>query len=85
MSKYEDFTKKILIGPFWGEVRFFRVVLRLRGIKIVFNLGKKIFFSTSYMTPLYLLKIVLPKFDPLTVSGMAFSVNLGLKCQNYFS
>ncbi len=79
------YKKKILIGPFWGEVRFFRVVLGLRGIKIVFNLGpKKFFFSTSYMTPLYLLKKVFPKFDPLTASGMAFSVNLGPKYQNLF-
>ncbi len=45
---------------------------------------KNFFFSTSYMTPLYLLKIVFPKFDPLTASGMAFSVNLGPKCQNLF-
>jgi len=28
-----DFTKKILIGPLLGEVRFFRVVLGLRGMK----------------------------------------------------
>ncbi len=79
------YKKKFLIGPFWGEVRFFRVVLGLRGIKIVFNLGQQNFFlSTSYMTPLYLLKIVFPKFDPLTASGTAFSVNLGQKCQNLF-
>jgi hypothetical protein len=54
------------------------------GKKIVFNLGQKKFFSTSYMTPLYLLKIVFPKFDPITASGMAFSVNLGPKCRNLF-
>jgi hypothetical protein len=35
------------------------------------------------MTPVYLLKIVFPKFDPLTVTGMA--VDLGLKFQNLFS
>ncbi len=30
--KYEGFVKKIfLIGPLWGEVGLFRVVLRLRG------------------------------------------------------
>jgi hypothetical protein len=45
---------------------------------------KNFFFSTSYMTPLYLLKIVFPKFDQITVSGMAFSVNLGPKYKNYF-
>jgi hypothetical protein len=28
------------------------------------------------MTPLYLLKTVFPKFDPLTVTGMALYVNV---------
>ncbi len=39
------------------------------------------------MTPLYLLKIDFPKFDPLTVTGMAVTVmdvDLGPKCQNLF-
>ncbi len=34
--------KKILIGPLWGEVGLFHVVLRLRGIKIVFNLSQNL-------------------------------------------
>jgi hypothetical protein len=38
----------------------------------------------AYMTPLYLLKIVFPKFDPLTVRGMALCADLGPKCQNLF-
>ena len=38
----------------------------------------------AYMTPLYLLKIVFPKFDPLTVRGMALCVDFGPKCQNFF-
>jgi hypothetical protein len=43
------YKKKFWIWPFWGEVRFFRVVLGLRGIKIVFNLGqKKFFFNITY-------------------------------------
>jgi hypothetical protein len=42
---------------------------------------RQIFFF-SYMNPLYLLKIVFPKFDPLTVAGMALSVDLGPKYQN---
>jgi hypothetical protein len=29
------------------------------------------------MTPLYLLKIVFPKFDPLAVAGMALCVDIG--------
>jgi hypothetical protein len=44
MLKYEGFVKKqSLIGPLWEEVGLFRVVLRLRGIKIVFNLGQFFF------------------------------------------
>ncbi len=38
----------------------------------------------SYLTPFYLLKIFFPKFDPLTVTGMALCVDLGPKCQNLF-
>ncbi len=37
------YKKKCLIGPFLGEVRFFRVVLGLRGMKKNFELGSKIF------------------------------------------
>ncbi len=29
MLKYSGFVKKNLIGPLWGEVRLFRVVLRV--------------------------------------------------------
>jgi hypothetical protein len=36
------------------------------------------------MTPLYLLKISFPKFDPLTVTGMALCVDLGPKCLTVF-
>ena len=45
---------------------------------------KNFLFLKSYMIPKYLLIIDFPKFDPLTASGMAFSVNLGPKCQNLF-
>jgi hypothetical protein len=45
MLKYEGFVTKIFwIGPLWGEVGLFRVVLRLRGMKIFLNLGQKFFF-----------------------------------------
>jgi hypothetical protein len=78
------FYKKIfLIVPFWGGGTIFPRSLKTTGNKNGFQLSPKNFFST-YMTPLYLLKIVFPKFDPLTASGMAFSVNLGPKCQNLF-
>ncbi len=38
------YKKKFLIGPLLGEVRFFRVVLGLRGMKKNLELGPKIFF-----------------------------------------
>jgi len=41
-------------------------------------------FLKSYMTPLYFLKLVFIKFDPLTVTGIALCVDLGPKCQNVF-
>jgi hypothetical protein len=36
-------VKIFLIGPLWGELRLFRVVLRLRGMKKNFKIGKKKF------------------------------------------
>jgi hypothetical protein len=33
--------------------------------------------GTDLQRQLYLIKIVIPKFDPLTVTGMALSVDLG--------
>ncbi len=72
-----------MIGPLWGELRLFRVVLGLRGMKKMFKIGQKnFFFFKSYMTLKYLLIIDFPKFDPLTASEMAFCGNLGPKCQN---
>ncbi len=70
-----------MIGPIWGELRLFRVVLRLRGMKKIFELGQKnILFFFSFMIPLYEPILVFPKFDPLTAPGMALCVNLGPKC-----
>jgi hypothetical protein len=74
-----------LIGPSWGELRLFRVVLRLRGMKKKFKIGQNVFYCfKSYMTLKYLLIIDFPKFDPLTAAEMALFVNLGPKCQNLF-
>ncbi len=74
-----------MIGPLWGELPLFRVVLRLRGMKKIFKIGQKNFlFSKSYMTLKYLLIIDFPKFDPLTAAEMALCGNLGPKCQNLF-
>jgi hypothetical protein len=61
-----------LIGPLWGELRLFRVVLRLSGTKKMFKIGQFIFlFFKSYMTLKSLLIIDFPKFDPLTAAWMA--------------
>jgi hypothetical protein len=73
-----------LIGPLWGKLRLFRVVLGLRGMKKNFKLGQKFFFQKSYMTLKYLLIIDFPKFEPLTVAEMVLCVDLGPKCQNLF-
>ncbi len=73
-----------LIGPVLEEVRFFRVVLGLRGMKKIFELGQKFFLIFLFMNPLYELLLVFLKFDPLTAPGMALCVNLGPKCQNLF-
>jgi hypothetical protein len=47
-----------------------------------FKLGQIFFYF--YMTLLYLLIIVFPKFNSLTATGIALFVNLGPKCQNLF-
>jgi hypothetical protein len=73
-----------LIGPLWGELRLFRVVLGLRGMKKIFKIGKKFLKKKSYMTLKYLLIIDFPKFEPLTTAEMALRGNLGPKCQNLF-
>ncbi len=58
--------------------------LKITGNENCFQTRPKNFFLKSYMTPLYLLKIVFPKFDPLTETGMALCVDLGPKCHNLF-
>jgi hypothetical protein len=67
-----------------GELRLFRVVLRLRGIKKFQDRLKKFLFLKSHMTLKYLLIIDIPKFNPLTAAEMALCGNLGPKCQNLF-
>ena len=79
--------KKLFDWASIGEVRFFRVVLGLGGMKKIFELGQKnifYFFIFLFMNPLYELILVFPKFDPLAAPGMALCVNLGPKCQNLF-
>jgi hypothetical protein len=67
-----------------GELRLFRVVLGLRGMKKNFKIGQKNFFFKSYMTLKYLLIIDFPKFEPVTAAEMALCGNLGPKWQNLF-
>ena len=74
-----------MIGPLWGELRLFRVVLGLRGMKKIFKIGQKNFCLKSYMTLKYLLIIDFPKFEPLTAAEMALCGNLGPKCQDLLS
>ncbi len=75
--------KNFLIGPLWRELRLFRVVLRLRGMKKIFwARSKKYFIFFPFMNPLHEPILVFPKFDPLTAPGMALCVNLGPNCQN---
>ncbi len=78
MKKFFDWT-------IMGELRLFRVVLGLRGMKKIFKIGqKKFFLYKSYTTFKYLLILDFPKFDPLTVAEVALCVNLGPKCRNLF-
>ena len=72
-----------MIGPLWGELRLFRVVLGLRRMKKFFELGQTFFFF-SFVKPIYEPILVFPKFDPITAPGMALRVNLGPKCQHVF-
>jgi hypothetical protein len=74
-----------LIGPLLGEVRFFRVVLGLRGMKKIFELGKNflVFFLqlwTLNMTQYYFFG----KFNQLNAPGTTVCVDLGSKCQILF-
>ncbi len=73
-----------MIGPLWGELQLFRVVLGLPGMEKIFKIGQKKICLKSNMTLNYLLIIDFPKFDPLTAAETALCVNLGPKCQNLF-
>jgi hypothetical protein len=67
-----------LFGPLLRELRFFRIKKKFEG-------GQNFFiFLFSFMNPLYEPIVIFPKFDPLTASEMALSVNLGPKPQNLF-
>ena len=69
-----------MIGPFWGELRLFRIPRTTRNEKNFQDRPKKVFKKKSYMTRKYLLIIDFPKFEPLTAAEMALCGNLGPKC-----
>ncbi len=48
------YKKKFWIGPFWGEVRFFRVVLGLRRMKKNVELGQKLFYFFFHLWTLFM-------------------------------
>jgi hypothetical protein len=55
-----------------GELRLFRVFLRLSGTKKISKMDQIfILFFKSYMTLLYLLVKDFPNFDPLTATSWA--------------
>ena len=61
-----------MIGPLRGELRLFRIVLRLPGIKKNFHFRQqKNLFLKSYITLKYFQLIDFPKFEPLTTAEMA--------------
>ncbi len=72
-----------MIGPLGGG-RIIPRSLKTTGNKNCFQPRPTIFFLKSYMTPLYLLKIVFPKFDPLSVTGMALCVDVDVAKMSTF-
>ncbi len=79
------YKKKFLIGPLLGEVRFFRVVLGLRGMKKnIWARSKKKFFPSLILDPKYDPILVFWKFNQLNAPGTTFCIDLGSKCQILF-
>ncbi len=60
--------KKNLVGPLLGEIGLSAYTETTQNEKFFFKLGK---FFKSQMSPLYLLIIVFPTFDPFTATVMA--------------
>ncbi len=76
MQNIKILPKKFLIGPLLGETTQNEKNLELG--------QKKCLLFFSFVNPLYETLPVFPKFNPITASGMALSVNLGPKCKNLF-
>ncbi len=70
LHKYEGFVKKTIFD--WATMGGGRIIprgLKTTGNKNSFQPRPNLFYLfKSYLTPLYLLKIVFPKLDPLTVT-----------------
>ena len=78
------FYKKIfLIGPLLGEVRFFRVVLGLQGMKTFFEPGQKILFLSSIMDPKYDPLLIFWKFNQLNAPGRLYVLIWGKNAKFY--
>ena len=74
-----------MIGAILGEVRFFRVVLGLRGMKKKFELGQNFFiFFSSIMGPKYDLILICRKFKLFHASGTTLFGDFGSKYQFLF-
>ena len=73
-----------MIGAILGEVRFFRVVLGLRGMKKKFELGQIFFFFSSIMGPKYDLILIFRKFKLFHASGTTLFGDFGSKYQFLF-
>jgi hypothetical protein len=83
MLKYEGFVKHNFYWATMGGGRIIPRSLKTTGNKNCFQ--PKIFYLfKSYMTPLFLVKVVFPKFDPLTVTGMTNVLLSWAKMQNLF-
>jgi hypothetical protein len=79
------YQKNFLIGPLLGEVKFFRVVLGLRGMTKNFELGQIFFiFFPSIMDPKYDPIVVFLKFNQLNAPGTTLCADLESKCQILF-
>jgi hypothetical protein len=83
MLKYLGFVNFFLIEPMWGEVRLFRIVIRLRGTTKKCQ-ARQFFIYIIYDPFIFAKNCFFSKFDPLTVPGMTLCVDLGQKCQHLF-
>jgi hypothetical protein len=77
------YKKKFWIGPLLGEVQFFRVVLGLRGMKKLFELGPKIFFFFFNYGPSIWPYTSFLKIQSMKCSRNDFMCRFGVKMSNF--